>query len=306
MNTQGTLTQVQTPCGTNVMYGNGQNYASPQLQNIQTPNQGSPCYTPVYNTPPSYINLTGPDQFSQLMNRFDVIEKKLTQLDSIQNTVRTFSGRLDKLDTRVAKVEQTLNDVEKSREMDSSNIEDIQKKQNNIDAMLNNAKKLESEQKMLNKKVQKELIDIKSRSMRDNLLFFGIPEEQDERDIECVGKVLNMIEHECRIENASTIIKLHRAHRIGKYNAQKTRPIVAKFAFYPERERVRYCAKDLVYPKGISQQFPQEILEIRKRLWPILKKARDEKKEAFFVADRLYINGHLYREPAKPEVNPER
>ena len=42
-----------------------------------------------------------------------------------------------------------------------------------------------------------------------------------------------------QIENAKTEIKLHRTHRIGRYYNGKTRPIVTKFAYYPDRERVR-------------------------------------------------------------------
>ena len=53
--------------------------------------------------------------------------------------------------------------------------------------------------------------------MRDNILFFGIPEQRDDCDSDCVNKVLTVIEEKCKIEEAKTNIKLHRAHRIGRY-----------------------------------------------------------------------------------------
>ena len=81
-------------------------------------------------------------------------------------------------------------------------------------------------------------MDIQCRSMRDNLIFYRIPEQKDETDDDCARKILSFIEGHLEIENASRDIKLHRAHRMGKFNNSKVRPIVAKFAFYPDREKV--------------------------------------------------------------------
>ncbi|KAH3870961.1 hypothetical protein DPMN_034155 [Dreissena polymorpha] len=72
--------------------------------------------------------------------------------------------------------------------------------------------------------MQHKVTDLKCRSMRDNLLFYKIPEEKDEQ---CEKKILDFIESKLLIENASKDIKLHRAHRIGRYNSMKIRPIVA-------------------------------------------------------------------------------
>jgi len=47
---------------------------------------------------------------------------------------------------------------------------------------------------------------------------------------------------------------------------------------------------------GISDNFPKEVDEIRK-LYPILKAAKREKKEAYFKVEKLLINGFLYRGP---------
>ena len=53
-----------------------------------------------------------------------------------------------------------------------------------------------------------EILDLKSRSMRDNLLFFGITEENGETDEQRVKKVLEFIENKCEIQNASSKILL--------------------------------------------------------------------------------------------------
>jgi len=75
------------------------------------------------------------------------------------------------------------------------------------------------------------------------------------------------------------------------------RPIVAKFAYYPDKERVRRESKELKgTPFGISEQYPQEVMEARRRLVPIMKKARSEGKEAYLRIDKLYINKQVYKE----------
>ncbi|XP_062609263.1 protein unc-13 homolog C-like [Saccostrea cucullata] len=90
-------------------------------------------------------------------------------------------------------------------------------------------------------------------------------------------------------------ILIERAHRIGRRNNVKPRPIVAKFNRFPQRELIRKNAFKL---KGthlsIGEQFPKEIQERRKGLYPIYKKAKEDEKKASLVKDKLYIDGELY------------
>ena len=46
---------------------------------------------------------------------------------------------------------------------------------------------------------------------------------------------------------------------------------------------------------GISNDFPKEIDEIHEKLYPILKKAKQERQSAYFKVDKLTINGQVYR-----------
>ena len=108
-----------------------------------------------------------------------------------------------------------------------------------------------------------DILDLKSRSMRDNLLFFNIPESQDE---DCAAIVTNFCK-ELHTENAETI-RLDRAHRIGKRQPNKTKPIVVKFNFHQDKENIRKQAKQLKGTNfGTSEQFPREINEKRKILF---------------------------------------
>ncbi|XP_053391044.1 uncharacterized protein LOC128553878 [Mercenaria mercenaria] len=267
------------------------NNGSPNMQNMQS-------IQPMQPWPISSGNMNGvfTDQFSSMIQKLDSIDKKLSQLDSIKNTVDKITGRLDTVDQKVNSMETKINDLERSREYDSSSMADIEKKQKEIDSLLSKLKVLEHQQTEQERSMKADITDLKCRNMRDNLLFFGIPEVKGESDSDCVEKVLDLIKNKLEIKNAKSSIKLHRAHRIGKFDNAKTRPIVAKFVYYPEREKVRLSANKLERPYGISLQFPQEVMSSRRRLIPIMLEARKQGKEAYIKVDKLYIDGRLHRE----------
>ncbi|KAH3718492.1 hypothetical protein DPMN_061296 [Dreissena polymorpha] len=103
-------------------------------------------------------------------------------------------------------MEVKFKDIDRSREYDSKNIDEIKKKHSEFDALKANIRQIEEQQKTLNTEVRHDITDIKSRSMRDNLLFFGIPEVRDsenrEKDSDYVDKVLHIIETKMGIESA--------------------------------------------------------------------------------------------------------
>ena len=89
----------------------------------------------------------------------------------------------------------------------------------------------------LNTELKEEVLDLKSRSMRDNLAFTNIPEFTNE-NTEAV--LADFLRDKMNIKN----IPFERVHRIRLKNplnikGKTVRPIVAKFTFFKERERVR-------------------------------------------------------------------
>ncbi|XP_052224256.1 uncharacterized protein LOC127839903 [Dreissena polymorpha] len=192
--------------------------------------------------------------------------------------------------------ETRIKDLEKSCDFSGNMIENLTKKQSELDSTIKstcNSQNREDSAILQEQKLQTEITDLKCRSMRENLLF-QIPEEKDEQ---CDKKILEFIEKRLHVQNAQSEIKLHRAHRIGRYQPNKVRPIVAKFAYYPDKERVRKESKQLKgTPFGISEQYPREVMDIRRRLIPFMKNARSEGKEAYLKIDKLYINKQLYKE----------
>ena len=129
--------------------------------------------------------------------------------------------------------------------------------------------KLEPEQK-------EKLLDLQSREMRDSLMFYNF--KQGETDKKCMDKIYDLMENELNMEDAGGI-QFHSVHRVGRFNCTKIHQIVAKFAFYPDREHVRAATKNLQGTDySIGQQFPKEIQEKRRHLVPLMKKAKNEGK----------------------------
>ena len=91
-----------------------------------------------------------------------------------------------------------------------------------------------------------------------------------------------------------------RVHRTGLHDNTKIRPIVAKFHYYAERERIRQRSYDFRETlkqcnQGIGVQMPYSVREARKSLYPIMRQERDKGNENVkMVRDKLYINGKPY------------
>ena len=109
--------------------------------------------------------------------------------------------------------------------------------------------------------------------MRDNLLFFGFAEPQtpdDRRSENCAESIHNYC------PNASANIKLERAHRIGRYEHAKIRPIVVKFNHYPDKVSVKQKCLESQNANGenqrpqirVSEQYPKVIQDKKKQLIP--------------------------------------
>jgi DNA repair ATPase RecN len=102
-------------------------------------------------------------------------------LKSIHDMMKAMMKKLEKLDsidTRVKTVESDLKSVKESIEFAHAEIRELKKdnetRKKTDETTKERIEKLEKENEILNKSV----IDLKSRSMRDNLIFYNIPESK--------------------------------------------------------------------------------------------------------------------------------
>ena len=146
------------------------------------------------------------------------------------------------------------------------------------------------------------LTDIQWRSMRENLIFTGIDEETELCDVKnenCERKIHDFV----RRLGLQNELSFDRVHRIGKYNPEQSypRPIVAKFHNFKDREKVRQAAPTFLKGTkyGVREQFPTEMENTRKLLYPVMKKAKGvEGNKVRLVRDKLFINDIQYMPPS--------
>jgi hypothetical protein len=72
---------------------------------------------------------------------------------------------------------------------------------------------------------------------------------------------------------------------------------VVKFNHFKDREYIRKSSHKLAGTRiGISEQYPREIPERRKLLIPVMKNAQRDGSRAVLSADKLFIDGRLYKQ----------
>ena len=98
---------------------------------------------------------------------------------------------------------------------------------------------------------------------------------------------------------------IDRAHRIGRYDYKKKRPIVTQFNYFRDKVYVKQLVQDKSEstPIRVGDQYPKPIQDRRKKLIQLLKQAKDENKRAVLSYDKLYINGKTYTADMVPPTH---
>ena len=142
----------------------------------------------------------------------------------------------------------------------------------NVEIEVLKKKELVSENKV--KELQDKLLYQEVYNRRENLRFFDIPEPMS--GTEDVRQVVHkFLKEELELEITEDI-EFQRAHRIGKKKKGETRPVIARFLRFPEREMVFKRVGEMQEETNVKvyADYPKEISEKRKQQWPRMKKAR--------------------------------
>lgn len=192
-----------------------------------------------------------------------------TDLKKIYDLMAQMNSKLDKLDQieiHLAQVDQDIKDLKHSYTFVNETADELKKKQAVQDSSIKSLEESIASIKAQNQHLHQELIDIRAHSMRSNLVFYNLPEVDKEDPFATVRDVLA---NKMKID-ADNKIEIERAHRLGrKCDDGKPRPIVAKFLRYQDKEFIRKKAYLLKGTKfGIAEQFPKEIAETQRKLYP--------------------------------------
>ena len=293
----------------NTMHMNGQSYA--QLDTVQSPgvptsfgNNGTAIGTMQGPGPwPSIVDLVQ-QMNSQLNTRLSGIEQNLSKLTAIENNIAGVQTEISNIKSDNVVLRTNVGELDRFCQSVSGFMDDYNRKHTSTNTYI---KKIEQENKTLRSDyismkadnqnlastvsyMKENMLEMESRSMKNNILFFGIGEHavnlRDRSFREDTEQVLKrFMEREIAFEGADSLdpyaIKFERVHRLGRprYDQNgcliRPRPIVAAFANFKERKCVRRSSgsiKDKAY--SVREQFPADIEERRKILYPFLKSAK--------------------------------
>ena len=292
-----------------VLHGETVMQSSAQLN---APVQHLATSTPVMNSQQQYMQMLNSPILSPSLNQADVHNAPPWAV-ALANSIRSVDQKVDDVSKKLQKLERVeakMADFEK--ELSNLRMEISQsrvKTEEMLTALNDRADSVEFQFGCVtdrlatieaeNKSLKGDIIDMKSRSMRDNLIFSNIPEKENETPDVTEHILREFLEVNLKMEKQDvTNIRFDRVHRI--HGQRKPRAIVAKFCDFKQRQIVRGKSRAL---KGtnyyINEQFPPEINSERKELVKVMKEKRQQGHKTRLVYNKLYVDDILYKPPAK-------
>ena len=222
------------------------------------------------------------------------IRLSVAKINNIENFVHEINKKVETLETKMNEIDTKVTDVEKSTDFVSKEFEDTKAKLKSADEEIKrlNSKSKDFEAKVKNLETQNQALenktdDLEARSMREILLFHGLPETNNEN---CELLVKRFFVDQLNIDKE---IILDRAHRLGKPRG-RTRPIVVKFHSFTDRELVRTTAQTKSAElkninQGVGIQQTKSVLQKRKSLSAVFDREKAAGRTVKWAGARLMV-----------------
>ncbi|KAL8613595.1 hypothetical protein ACOMHN_022014 [Nucella lapillus] len=208
-------------------------------------------------------------QMMEMLTRMDI------KMDITQEEMKEMKASMDSLNESFSGLKEEVEDLKKevsSLKKSNSELSEINKKM---------------EQRMSN--LEMKVDDLEGRSKRNNIMVHGFTRQENERSEDCEHMLKDMLTDQLEL---SGDVQFDRGHRV---NSKSNSPIIARCTFYKDKVKILKAKRKL---KGtnvfIGEDFSQRVRNIRKKLGPHLKAARDQEKRATMVYDHLLIDGKKF------------
>lgn len=202
-----------------------------------------------------------------------------SKLEAGLRQIRQHVGRdLERLDENLAALLGRVESLEKGNNADWNQNQDT-----NVERNTRTQKSIKYKQ-----------IDLEARSRRNNLIFFNMPENEDENVSE---KLRALFRDKLDIEDP---VAIQRAHRLGHRKQPpdgKPRPVIACLRDYPDVDLIISRSGRLKGTRlGVSRDYPEEIRRARARLQADRRQARQDGKHAIIAYPaKLVVDGTVVR-----------
>ncbi|XP_077534579.1 uncharacterized protein LOC144146509 [Haemaphysalis longicornis] len=122
--------------------------------------------------------------------------------------------------------------------------------------------------------------DLDSRSRKNNLIVYGLADTVNETWAQSEARVIAFCSEKLNVAISAAAIE--RAHRLGRYTAEKARPIVMRFLSFKDKERVLAVAAKLKGTEfALSEDYSSKVILERKKLIQFAKDREAEYKLRF-------------------------
>lgn len=197
---------------------------------------------------------------------YDEMRSMKSTVDELRRSLEFSQGEVDDLKKEVKR-------LEKEKTADKTIIQELEKQSQTADETLET--------------LEDRCDYLEDYSRRNNVHITGMEESPENETWEQTAeKVQKLLADKMQLQN----LQLERAHRVGQRTEQRTRPVVARFLRYGDRELVMRNAMKL---KGtrifINDDLCPSSQQKRNQQMPLLKQARSEGKIAFFRHTKLVI-----------------
>ena len=215
----------------------------------------------------------------------------------IRNDVKRMNKKFDKLDKKVQELKKDNKHLKQQNESLSQQVTELTTTVINLETRMNEAEKRNEQ--------------LEAQSRRENLKFYGFTDDKDETWEQSEDKVRTYLSNELHIDEQR--MQIERAHRLNSKTSP--RPIIVKFSHFKDKELVlkNYREKrkaqreadqqgeneggadeTAVRPVRVSEDFPMRVTRARTNLYPFMKSAQEQDKEAYLRYDKLVVEDQAY------------
>ncbi|KAL4236556.1 hypothetical protein ACF0H5_004941 [Mactra antiquata] len=259
--------------------------------------------SPVPSTPPEWARVLIEDvrHIKEFMPKIESLQQSINLINVRTTTAET---KIKTLETKNAEASESLQFLGKEYEDQKKQLEKYKQQVNKLQNKCENLESIVQEHKLKEIKFQEKIWDLESRSMQNNLIFYGLDEPEPPKNGEaaepdqCKQLVRGLIADELHIDHTQMVIE--RVHRLGGATAKKPRPIVAKFHDFKEREQIRFKSYDEESKKrlkekkyGVEMQTPQAYRDAKKAFTGHIDSQKLDKKNTKIVGNKLFQNNKI-------------
>ena len=170
---------------------------------------------------------------------------KLEKLDNIEAHLSEVSVSLASIEEKVSRLDEDVQDLKQKRNRVKKKASELEESIQFNEDDISDLKKEVKVSKFEINDLRKHLLYLEKYSRKENVKFFGIDEVVPVSDVESPPEdtkdlLFNFLENKLRIKNPCGRIEFQRVHQLGKPNSSsnKSRPIIARFLRYSDKEMV--------------------------------------------------------------------